>query len=120
MQAPTEINPRAIRGAWWALRALRKTRRELRVRDVGSVCIAAPGDVSPAADAGVTSVLSRMRASCLERALVRQAWSAAAGRHHEVVIGVSLRNGFSAHAWLDGEAAGDGDGYVELARYPAR
>ncbi len=53
-------------------------------------------------------------ASCLERSLLRQAWLRGRGTVRDVVIGVRSKDGFEAHAWLDGDA--DGADYAEIHR----
>jgi len=68
----------------------------------------------------VYAVLRRGDYTCLEQALVRQAWDAAHGRPRELVIGVtSPSGGFGAHAWLDGDPARTAGDFVELLRHPA-
>ena len=43
-----------------------------------------------------------LRPSCLERALVLQAWYSMSGPAPDVVVGVRRRDGVTeAHAWLD-------------------
>jgi hypothetical protein len=59
------------------------------------------------------------RGSCLENAAVRQAWLAARGRRHDLVIGVTGADRFSAHAWLDGEPPAPPDDFTEIVRRPA-
>ena len=112
-----------VRGAWWALRALRAARRQLRSTGLAGVRVPRPGDVSPAAGAGVAAVLARTRATCLTRALVRQAWLAAQASPHDLVIGVRRAGpdgDLLAHAWLEGEDSAAAAGYVELARHRPR
>jgi hypothetical protein len=47
---------------------------------------------------------------------VLQAWHAARGVHRDVVIGVTApAKGFTAHAWLDGDADG-ADAFQEIHR----
>jgi hypothetical protein len=66
---------------------------------------------------GVRAALRWRKATCLERCLVLQAWLAAHGELHDVVVGVSAHAGFSAHAWVeDYDAEGEGDGYEALTR----
>jgi Transglutaminase-like superfamily len=50
------------------------------------------------------ATMTRVRATCLEAALVRQSWLAAHGDNREIVIGVvasGLRDQ-PAHAWVEG------------------
>jgi hypothetical protein len=59
------------------------------------------------------------RASCLEQAVVRQAWHAHQGELRAVVIGVTPRDSsFRAHAWLEGDPV-DTETFTELSRYPS-
>jgi hypothetical protein len=111
---PGHLDPAALRGAWWALRAVRRARRELRVRPVDAVRLPPPDGLPPGGERGVYAVLRRLRPSCLERAHVLQRWLAARGERREVVIGVTAPGAdFLAHAWLDGEPAPD---FQEIAR----
>ncbi len=65
----------------------------------------------------MAAVLRRERYTCLERALVRQAWHAAHGDRRDVIIGVQAPSaGFAAHAWLDGDASSQTEAFAELAR----
>jgi len=106
-----------LRAAWWAWRSVRASRRQLATGL--KALLPAPPPVSLSSTRAVEAVLRRTRATCLEGALVRQRWLAAHGRDHEVVIGVtSPRDGFSAHAWLDGVEAEAG-AYKEITRLPA-
>jgi hypothetical protein len=63
---------------------------------------------------GIGWVLRRARASCLERAVIRQAWLHARDADRALEIGVSTHDGFRAHAWLDGEE--DPANFRELTR----
>lgn len=93
--------------ASWALLALASVRRQLRSSALADVAVARASWLPRASHPVVSWTLRIGRASCLERALVMQAWSAAHGRDLAVVIGVQQADGaFAAHAWLDG----DGDG----------
>ena len=66
----------------------------------------------------VATVSRLMRASCLESALVRQRWLAAAGDRRDLVLGVTApATGFRAHAWLEGDRVDDG--FSELSRFAA-
>ena len=107
-----------LRAAWWTVRALRQTRRNLRRRPFQEVAVKAPPELAASAGRGVDAILRRQDPTCLERALVLQSWLAAHGEPTDVVIGVTgMEGGFSAHAWLDGESPG---GFEELTRVPAR
>ena len=105
----------ALRGAWWALRAVVAAHRQLRARPLAAVRLPAPPPGVPAAaERGVYAALRRLKPSCFERALVLQRWLACRGDSRAVVIGVTAAGrGFSAHAWLEGEHAPE---YEEIAR----
>jgi hypothetical protein len=108
------LHPSAIRGAWWALRSVRRARRELRARPIEAVRLPTPRGVSARGDRGVYAVLHRLEPSCLERALVLQHWLSHRGEPRAVVIGVTAPGpDFRAHAWLDGESAPE---FQEIAR----
>ena len=106
----------------WAVRARRTARRQLRTGGLAAVRL--PPSPKTAAvwpwPRTLTLALRVLRASCLERSLVRQAWLADRGRPSDVIIGARApREGFAAHAWLDFEGESEADGYVEVARYTA-
>jgi hypothetical protein len=105
----------------WAGRSLIDVRRSLRRTALPDVTVSPPPRLPPTAVRGVRFVLRRRESTCLQRALVLQAWHAAQGSPREVVIGVTDSKGpFSAHAWLDGDPGDPGRGYDELLRLPAR
>jgi Transglutaminase-like superfamily len=65
------------------------------------------------------AAMSRVRATCLEAAVVRQRWLAAHGDVRDIVIGVSptgLRDQ-PAHAWVDGTDSPAAAIYLELHRF---
>ena len=106
---------------WWAGRSLIDVRRSLRRSALPDVAVSPPPPLPPSAVRGVRFVLRRRESTCLQRALVFQAWYAAQGNPREVVIGVTgMNDTFSAHAWLDGEPGDPGRGFDELIRIPAR
>jgi len=73
------------------------------------------------AEAGrvVEAVLRRRGRTCLERALVLQAWHAADGESRDVVIGVARSEpSFRAHAWLDGDPSVRESDFEVLRRQP--
>jgi hypothetical protein len=108
---------RAVRAGWWAADALRAVRRELAQHALSPVHIpAVPPWLAGSGRRAVGAILRMRRASCLERAVVLQAWHLAHGRARDVVIGVRGPSEFEAHAWLDGERGGAG--YAELLRRP--
>ena len=84
------------------------------------VRVKAPPALPPSAGRGVRAVMRRIDQTCLERALVLQAWGRAHGEGRDVVIGVhGTGERFTAHAWLDGEPDGERGPYHELMRMPA-
>jgi hypothetical protein len=108
------VGPSTLIAAWWALRALRVARRDLRRMPVGRLRLPIPPPLPHRAARGVTGVLIIRGASCLERSLILQRWLAAHEQPCDVVIGVTAPTaGFEAHAWLEGEPA---RGYHEVAR----
>ncbi|MGH9222917.1 MAG: lasso peptide biosynthesis B2 protein [Acidimicrobiales bacterium] len=114
-------SPPVLRAAWWTLRAHSAVRSELRRAERAlAVMVRPPPRLPLAATRGVNGTLARRRATCLERALVLQAWLAAHGERHDIVIGVAAPGGdFQAHAWLDGLEPADSAGpYRELTRLP--
>jgi hypothetical protein len=68
----------------------------------------------------VRAALRLERASCLERALVEQAWQVAHGCSRDIVIGVTASSHFRAHAWLEGDAPCHDDALAELVRRAPR
>jgi hypothetical protein len=106
---------------WWAGRALVDVRRKLRRSTLLDVTVSPPPRLPVHASRGVRFVLRRRPTTCLQRALVLQTWQAAHGNPRQVVIGVAgTGGGFSAHAWLDGDAGDPGHGFDELLRLPVR
>lgn len=108
----------AVRLAWWALRAGRAARRQLRRGPTGEVTLPAVprGRSLPAGRARrIVSAVGRLQGlTCLESAVVRQRHVAVLGGDGRIVVGVTSPDaGFSAHAWLEGEDPRPG-GYVAL------
>lgn len=103
---PRNIDLPTLRGAWWAVRAVRVARRHAAGgRLDGAALPPVPADGSRR---GVAAVLRRRSDTCLVRASVLQAWDAAHGHPRDLIIGVTApAAGFRAHAWLDGEPAGE-------------
>lgn len=115
MRPPPDIA--TLRAAWWAQRALLDVRRQLRRRRLDDVTLSPPPQLPPHAERGASALLRRRRHSCLEGALVQQRWLAAHGDPRDVVIGVGAPGpAFGAHAWLDGDPAGDHASFRELRR----
>ena len=107
----------AIRAALWARRSIRQARRRLQAESVEHVTLPLPPSLPPSAERGVWAVFRRAHPTCLEQAVVLQAWRARAGDVRDVVIGVR-GNGddFEAHAWLDGEPDPQAAEFLEIAR----
>jgi hypothetical protein len=109
-----------LRAALWAVRAARRAPSSITRAGVEAPSIPPPPRVGASGERAVLTVLRCRHYTCLERALVRQAWDAAQGVRRELIIGVtSPSRGFSAHAWLEGDAPSDHEGFVELARWAA-
>jgi hypothetical protein len=104
------------RAGVWALRALWRARWALRRDPLALPPLPAPFPAPATAGRGVVVALGCARATCLERAAVRQVWLAAHGERRDLVIGVTGPASFAAHAWLDGESASDSANFVELVR----
>jgi len=110
-------DPRAVRAAWWASRALSHARRALVRGEFDGVSLSRPPELPAGAGYAVEAVLRRRSASCLERSLVLQRWHAAHGRPLDVVIGVKApASDFAAHAWLEGEPPPRNMTFGELMR----
>jgi Transglutaminase-like superfamily len=106
-----------LRAAWWTLRALRRTREELRTGKLRAVALAPPPPLPLDAQRGVHAAMRLGPHSCLERSLVMQCWLTAHGQPRDVVIGVHPPGkSFRAHAWLDGEANAGSADFQELLR----
>jgi hypothetical protein len=104
-------------GALWATFACAVVRRDLRRRGVQARVISTLG-LPKGAGVGVAGAMTRLRPSCLEKALILQKWGASQGNARDVVVGVP-KKGFgddTAHAWLEGESE---DMYVPIYRFPA-
>jgi Transglutaminase-like superfamily len=109
-----------LRAAWWAHRALRRVRAELKANGLQGASATEPPALPASARRGVLGVLRRERSTCLERALVLQRWHASQGNPRDVVIAVKgPTRDFAAHAWLEGEPDGDAASFEELIRLPA-
>lgn len=115
------LDRHTLRAALWAQTALLRARWGLRRRGIERVVVTRPPRGLPdSAGRGVYALLRRRPHTCLERALVLQAWESAHGNARDVVIGVDPRGSeFAAHAWLAGEVDGDDARFEELMRLPA-
>jgi len=108
-----------LRAALWTARALRSVKRSLPNDGLRST-VPAPPALPWRSTRGVYGVLVRQPNTCLERALVLQAWLLAHGHAHDVIVGVNESVAeFAAHAWLDYEDGSSRSvGFVELTRVP--
>ncbi len=110
----------SLRAAVWAFRSARRAAMGVREAQAGAPSIPPPPPVGPRGEQAVRTVLELPRYSCLQRAVVRQAWDAAQGMPRELVIGVIPRGAaVGAHAWLEGDPPEEYEGFVELARWPS-
>lgn len=117
---PARYNLATLRAAAWAVRALRRTRRELARRGLDGAHVSPPPRLPADARRGVLAVIRRRPNTCLERALVLQRWEAAHGAGADVVIGVPrMSDNFIAHAWLETMPDGPLDAFHEIHRIPA-
>lgn len=114
--------PTTLRAAWWALRAVRRARRDLS-RSGLAARVSPPPTLPWGSRLGVDGVLRRLEPTCLERCLVQQAWLRAHGVEHDVVIGVAsgAQHEVTAHAWLEHiTAPHEYAGYRPIHRLPPR
>ena len=117
---------RLVGGAVPSARALRWAAVELprhpsppsRRRDQARVAPVA--GLGPRGWWGVRAAIAIVRPTCLERALVVQAWIGGYADAPDVVIGVRRRSGeVEAHAWVDAVDPWFDPSYEELSRLPA-
>lgn len=115
------LAPRTLRAAWWALRTVRKAKRDLRTHGLATTVAPPPAGLPWSSRPGVYGVLHRLEPTCLERALVLQSWLKAHRVERDVVIGVRKEDGaVKAHAWIDGITQREDDlRYTEIHRLPA-
>jgi hypothetical protein len=111
------VHPSVLAGALWATLAARLVRRRLKRSGVNAT-VPRPPRLGRGAERGVMGALRRLEPTCLERALVEQAWLASQGVMRDVVIGVPPEGigKEPAHAWVDGRDARSPSRYVELHR----
>lgn len=92
----------SVQAYLWARRELVEVKRRLQDEGVRTR-VRPPAGLAPRGDRGLNRALGKVSPTCLERALVLQAWLAAYREPPDVVIGV--RKGetvVEAHAWVDG------------------
>lgn len=114
-----KFRPSVLAGASWATYAALVVR--WRLKRVGlKACVPKPPRLSRRAGRGVAGALRRLEPTCLERALVQQAWLASHGVLKEVVIGIPPDGMHKdpAHAWVDGIDSLSPTRYLELHRLP--
>jgi hypothetical protein len=111
---------RVLRAAVWAARSTLTARRQLAAGVVRPV-VPDPPDLPLSAGLGVDAVISRLRPSCLEAAVVRQRWLAAHDIKRDIIVGLPMVDfGITpAHAWIDGMDAQASAEHLELHRWPA-
>jgi hypothetical protein len=110
-----------FRAALWTMRALRILRKELPAGRWESIDLPRVPQLPAGAERAVEAALRWSGATCLPRAIVRQAWFAAHGSARDLVVGVTAPSGgFEAHAWLEGDPPCHTERYQELLRRPAR
>lgn len=115
----SRLHPAVLAGAVWAAVAARLVRKRLK-RDGLRATVPAPPRAAKKGGRGVRAALRRLSPTCLERALVEQAWLASIGVLRDVVIGVppgGMKDA-PAHAWVDGADAISPMNYLELHRLP--
>lgn len=119
MRRPRREDLRFGQALWWTHNTARHVRAHLAERTIDDLVVAPPLTLLPPAHRrGVVALLRIRRDTCLVRSAVLQSWDSAHGLHRDIVIGVtSPRDGFRAHAWLDGERRREA-GFQELARRP--
>ena len=106
-----------LRAAAWTFRELERLRRNLRRSGIGASMVRPPRRVPQTGARGVYRVLRLRNATCLERSFLLQAWYSAQGFDRDIVIGVTApAEGFTAHAWLDGDPTEPDGPYRELHR----
>jgi len=99
----------------WALRARRTARQQLP-SGLAAVRLPPVPDLPETAAGAVRAALRVVRATCLERALVAQAWHQAHGASRDLVVGVTSPRDFRAHAWLEGDPPCHDEALEELLR----
>lgn len=103
----------------WALIQSRTIRR--KVHSEGATArVPFPMVPGPRGWWGVRAAIVLFKPTCLERALVLQAWIGGYTDPPDVVIGVRRRAGaVEAHAWVDGADPWFDPSYDEIARFAA-
>jgi Transglutaminase-like superfamily len=113
------LRPGDIRACWWAVAEARRAKRQLAADPLSPTTLRPPPSLAERHGWAIDPALRRLGFSCLVRARVRQAWHAAHGVQRAVMIGVTApAEGFSAHAWLEGDDGLDAARLHELMRLP--
>lgn len=114
------FRPSVLIGATWATLAFWGIRRRLKSTGV-KARVKPPLWLPTRAGPGVGAALRRWQPTCLERALVHQAWLTSRGTDRDVVIGVPHAGMANepAHAWVDGYDLVSPSKYLELHRLAA-
>lgn len=109
----------SARTLWWAYRAAKRARHDLRVGGLEQLSVAYPPALPAGCRRWVRATLRTRHETCLVRSAVLQAWDAAHEHPRDLLIGVTAPGpSFRAHAWLEGEPASASDGFVEVTRRP--
>lgn len=118
MRRPKRSDLQLGQALWWAQVAARHVRKHLAEGTLDDLVVAPPPPLPAGHRLGVVAVLRARRDTCLVRSAVLQSWDLAQGLPRDIVIGVtSPRQGFRAHAWLEGEHR-QAAGFQELTRRP--
>jgi hypothetical protein len=116
------LRPIVLMGAAWALLSVLRVRWGLKRAGLAHRALRPPR-LRASAEPGVRGVLTRLSPTCLERALVWQAWLVVKNDPRDVVIGILPSGidaaGAPAHAWVDGTDPTSAGEYRELHRIPA-
>ena len=114
-----KFHPSVLAGALWATLAAFVVHRRLEKLGLKAT-VPRPPRLSRRAGRGVAGALRRLEPTCLEKALVQQAWLSSHGVLKEVVIGLPPDGMHKdpAHAWVDGIDQLSPARYLELHRLP--
>ncbi len=112
-------SPGAARTLLWSVRMVGRVRKQLPQRPFSEVVLSTPPALDVRSRSAMNAGLRLRRASCLERALLRQRFDAANGVQRTLIIAVtSPADGFRAHSWLEGDRQQD-TSMREIVRHPA-
>jgi hypothetical protein len=103
----------------WTISQVRSIRRKVHSKGAAAR-VPFPTVTGPRGWWGVRAAIALLKPTCLERALVLQAWIGGYADPPDVVIGVRRRAGaVEAHAWVDGADPWFDPSYHEIARFDA-